>query len=297
MESAGDRERRAVQEAALRILITGRGTSGSWQIRGVQIGAAIAATVLRDATSSEIDAHDLAVMVKRPSSGLIERLRLAGRPWVWDVVDAWPQPYGNAWTKPQCLDWLAAMLRNYRPTAIVAATRRMAEDVGSVGFGGPILALPHHARPGLTPAPPRPAIGAVCYEGSPSYLGRWAETIAGECAARDWRFIVNPTRLSEGDIVIAARHCDGYAARNWKSNVKLANAQGAGLPIIVNREAGYLETASGAECWCDEPSDLGACLEELAPLPERQRRADRMAAAAISLDRVAGIYSNWLRAL
>lgn len=274
----------------VRVLITGKGTSGSWQIRGVQLGQALGASVVPNAR--DLSSYDLAVLVKRQTSDLLQRVHRSKVPVIWDVVDAWPQPVGNAWQKEQCLSWLAAEVKTIRPAGIVAATRAMAQDCE--GFGVPVLALPHHARPGLRQNPIRP-LKVLGYEGGEKYLGRWLPIIQRQCSARGLRFVINPAEVADVDVLVALRDCDGYAPRNWKSNVKLANAQGSGTPVICNREAGYLETACGAEQWADDEAEFAAALDALESVEVRHSAARVLRAAAPDIDTVAATYLEWLQ--
>lgn len=281
-----------VRDEALNILVTGRG-SGSWQIRGVELGGAIGATVERNA--SRVKGYDLAVVVKRPRPDLLHRLREVGTPVVWDVVDAWPQPDGNEWDRERCLAWLRGEVETIRPAAIVAATGAMAADCAE--FGVPVLALPHHGRPGQRMNPIRERAQAIGYEGGEQYLGRWREILQNECTRRKWMFHVNPKWLGDVDIVVAVRAQQGYAARNWKSGVKLANAQITGTPCILNNESGYRETKSGGELWADDATELSICLDSLAHRATRQHASAVLRSRAITLESVARTYKEWLEAL
>lgn len=274
----------------MNLLVTGRGTSGSWRIRGDQLGAAIGAAVLPNAI--DVGPYDLAVLVKRPTPDLLKRLQRANVRIVWDVVDSYPQPAGNEWDKRRCLDWLEEMFRMIRPAGIVAATQAMAADCAR--FGVPVLALPHHARPGLRANPIRPG-KVVGYEGGENYLGRWREVVEVECKRRGWKFVTQPAELADVDIVLALRDSQGYAPRNYKSNVKLANAQGSGTPVICSREAGYLETQSGAEQWADTKDELRDAFDALEPISERRAAARRLKDAALGIDSIAATYLEWLR--
>lgn len=275
----------------MNVIVTGRGTSGSWQIRGVQLGAAIGATVLPRAI--DVDPFDVVVIVKRPAPDLVVRLRQARVPLIWDVVDAWPQPDGNNLGREECMAWLRQQVQQIRPTAIVAATRAMAADCYE--FGVPVLALHHHARPGLDQNPVREHVAMVGYEGGEDYIARWRKAIEGECKRRRWKFVVNPKRLADVDIVLGLRDASGYAPRHWKSNVKLANAQGSGTPFIGCREAGYLETAIGScEKWAETPEELARAFDALTPVGERRRAAQWMLSVAPTLDQMAARYREWL---
>jgi hypothetical protein len=275
----------------MKVLFTGRGTSGSWQIRGSQLAAALGADAVPNAL--DVRAYDLAVVVKRAPPDLLQRIRAAGIPLVWDVVDAWPQPEGSTWNRGRCMEWLRAKVAEIRPAGIVAATRAMAADCAE--FGLPVLALPHHARPAQERAEHRPALSVVAYEGSERHLGAWRAWFLDECELRKITFAVNPPKLAEADVIVAMREATGYAAMHWKSNVKLANAQAAGLPIICAPEAGYLETASGAECWAVTPREIRGRLDDLQPQALRRDIGARMALAAPTIGHMATLYAEWLR--
>lgn len=273
----------------MKILVTGSGAGGSWQIRGEQLGRAIGAKVLPRAL--EVGGYDAAIVVKRPPADLIARLHAQRVRVVWDIVDAWPQPAGNDFSQAECMNWLRERVRAIRPAAIVAPTQAMAADCAE--FGVPVLALPHHARPGLRPLTPRKLL-TIGYEGGEQHLGRWGQWLGDWCARHGYEWRLNPPELADLDIVVALRDRTGYAPRHWKSNVKLANAQGAGVPIICAREAGYMETASGAERWADNEAELDGALQELEPVAQRAAASLELRKAAPALADVAAKYRAWL---
>jgi hypothetical protein len=275
-----------------RILITGKGTSGSWRIRGEQLGRAIGATVVAQASRAVIEAHDLVVLVKRGPEDLVRRIHEAGKPLVWDVVDAWPQPAGSHWDRSVCLQWLRQRLYDLRPAACVAATTVMQADIEAERV--PALCVWHHARPGQAINPLRGPLATIGYEGSEAHLGGWAQHLEAAARRAGVRFVMNPTRLADVEIVVALRDQDGYAARHWKSNVKLANAQGSGTPIIMGMESAYLATVSGAEAIVSSRDDLGEAIELLRPVAVRRAAAETMRPAAPSLEACAAAYLDFL---
>lgn len=274
----------------MRVLVTGRGTSGSWAVRGEQLGRAIGATVQPRATDPR--GYDAVVVVKR-DCGIAERARAAGVPLIWDIVDAWPQPAGNEWSIERSLEWLREAVRAMRPDGIVAATQAMAHDCND--FGVPVLVLPHHARPGQARNQIRERVETIGYEGAPHYLGRWAQVVERECARRGWRFVVNPPALADLDVVVALRDAHGYAPRAWKSGVKLANAQGSGTPFVGVRERGYTETACGVELWAIGDDDLARAFDKLKPQARRREIGEQMWRAHPALASVAATYGAWLQ--
>lgn len=271
----------------MRIVVTGTGKSGSWRIRGEQLGAAIGAEVLP--RCEKFKGFGLAVCVKRVRPAMLEALRRAAVPWVWDVVDAYPQPEGNTWRAEQAVGWLRAELERLRPHAVVFPTAAMREDSG---WRGPALVLPHHAWPKYGKRNHlRDKVSVVGYEGHVHYLGAWAGKVAEACARRGWRLEVNGD-MTQCDIGLALREFAGHPARRWKSNVKLANIQALGVPALCSPEAGYVEFSRGAEVFVDGDLDRGldGCAAD-----EMRRRAQRV--EPIRLSEVARGYREWLTAL
>jgi len=274
------------------VLVTGRGTSGSWAIRGQQLGTAIGATVTPRVENAK--GFSKVIIVKRHEKAILRSAKRSGVPLVWDVVDAWPQPIGNVWGRTECMQWLRESIRAIEPTAIVAATPKMMTDIRELGFRGPVISVPHHAWPGKPLNPVRQDIKRVGYQGGAQHLGDWQKWLNVECARRGWEFVINPGSLSEVDVVVALRHDTGYAPMNWKSNVKLANAQGSGTPIICARECGYVSTAGGAELWADTREEVSERFGYLTGHFIRSELAQRLYESKINLHDVAAEYKRWL---
>lgn len=242
----------------MKIVHTGRGASGSWEVRGVQLGD----TAIPMASAKQLKAFDCIVGVKRIPQPLLSEIRKAKRPWVWDLVDFYPQPACSAWDRKEAIRWARGQIKSHRPDGIIFPTQRMAEDVGA---NLPNVVIHHHHRQGITRNPIRQAVRSVGYEGSEKYLGGLRSAIETACSKRGWRFVVNPRELSSVDICVAFREgqWNGYVQRHWKSNVKLANCHGSGTPFIGPKEHGYLETSSGMEVWAEEKGELDKALDYL----------------------------------
>jgi hypothetical protein len=265
----------------MRILVTGRGAAQSWTVRGEQIGAALGATVKPQATLADMRAADVVLVVKRCPPDILANLRASGRPFVYDILDAYPQPTCYAWTRREAITWIREHVAKLQPAAVIWPTRRMRDDADLPGE-----IVYHHARPGIEPNPIRERIETIGYEGSIRYLDGWNDAIAAECKRRGLRWVINPPRLADVDVVIAIRRgiWDSYATRNFKSQIKLANAHAAGVPFAGQREAGYLETSIGGEQWIETMDDLRYALDWLAPHAVRAGISERFKRAAISVD-------------
>jgi hypothetical protein len=277
----------------MKILFTGRGTSGSWRVRGEQISQALGSEAIPNATHSDAD---VVVIVKRVEDRTLRAMR--GRKIVYDVLDAWPQQQGmlngNYWAEDSAMRWLSEELDRIRPDAVIAATARMAEDLKQ--FGLPVLWLRHHHRPGIARNPIRERVQVVGYEGSAVYLDGCQEWIREECERIGAKFVVNPVRLADCDVVLAVRNPKGYTARNWKSGVKCENAHASGTPFIGAREAGYLEIATGCEYWADDPQELRVALNWLADQSARELICDRFVRAAYTVEHAAADLHTFLKA-
>jgi hypothetical protein len=282
--------------SSMNLLFTGRGNSGSWQIRGEQLGLALGARIAQGIAPADCKAADVVVVVKRLTDHTAAVLKKAGTPWVFDALDFYPQPRCSSWTREEAIDWVREHLQRYAPTGIIWPNARMREDCD---IGIPGVVLKHHHRIGIERNPIRPAVKTVGYEGSSSYLGTWRPAIESECARRGWAFTVNPAHLADVDIVLAVRDTpfSGYAQRHWKSNVKLANAHGSGTPFVGQQECGYIETSTGGEYWTEDAGGLRVCFDWLTEQGARELIAERFVQKAYPVEQAAADLETFLHGL
>lgn len=288
VDARRDRHGRTYGNAAV-ILVTGKGTSGSWAIRGQQLGAAVGAVVAPQASREQIEAADIAVVVKR----LPDNVRYLRR-WVWDLVDFFPQP--NLWSREEGVAWVRAKIAQHKPTGVIFPNQKMASDCR---VPVPHTVIYHHHRPGIVTNPIREQVKTVGYEGCTDYLAEYGPVLLAECSRRSWAFTVNPRSLADLDIVVAVRggKFAGYLPVNWKSNVKLANAHGSGTPFVGNMEAGYAETKAGGEYWVASPADIAKAFDTLEPQATRLAIRERFLQSVITVESCAGQLRAFLDAL
>jgi hypothetical protein len=213
---------------------------------------------------------DLIVVIKRMSLELRDNIRRSKTPWVWDVVDFYPQPECTDWCKGKAVHWVKTQLAKGSPNGVIWPNARMGEDCKT---RLPSTVIYHHHRIDMAINPVREQIKTVGYEGSARYLGEWQKVLIKECSKRGWTLQINQGVHADFDICVAFRAnvFNGYAQRHWKSNVKLANCHGAGTPFVGPAESAYLETASGEECWLNHPDNIGRVFDML---ESRDRRQD-----------------------
>lgn len=187
---------------------------------------------------------DALLLVKRaPWMWFRELKTMRRRPrLVWDMLDFWTQPSGNAKSQADLTDMVDEIKRELQPDLLIAATKAMAEDLGGVY-------LPHHSRPELAPRPPRARLQLVGYDGNSRYLGTWREALTRACDTLGLTFVENPADLHQVDLFVAFRDgiFDGWACRRWKSGVKYVNAIASGRPIVSQPSAAFDEIAPVGE--------------------------------------------------
>lgn len=276
----------------MKILITSSTRSGAWQIRGVQLGSALDARVRvrLSPLPDDVEWADIVVIVKRAQPSLLKALKGAKK-IVWDTVDFWKQPTMNFFTREEIITEFHREAYRINPDAVICATEKMREDCGAD------FALYHHHRPDIQKAVVNQDIKRIGYDGNIQFLGHWRDYIERECRLRGWEF-VHTDQIHTCDAVVAFRggKFDGYAPHCWKSNVKLANAQGAGVPIICNSAMGYLETDKGGVLYCDNPKELGFALDKLT-YAYRKRAHGELLRSAYTVDQAAYHYKAFLDGL
>lgn len=282
------------------VLFAGFSSSGSWAIRGVQIATALSSSHRCRPERSEFRDKKVVVLVKRVPGEYVEAARRSKARVVWDCVDAWPQPVGNSWTKAEAMAWLKSELLRIKPDVAIGATEAMASDIASLGYSS--ICIPHHYNPSIKQRPLAPLISRVGYEGGEQYIKRWGVQVTRLCDSRSWKFVISDgkiCRVSDFDVVLALRDTDGYAPRQWKSNVKLANAMAAGLPFVGSPECGYQETSCGVEYWAASPAQLNAAMSWVESLSAREHIRQKFTEASkkYALSAIASRMRNVIDAL
>jgi hypothetical protein len=270
----------------MNILLLGAG-SGSWTMRGQQLGAALDARVTSTPTSADWRWADVAVLVKRFGLHYAKAAHYAGVPVVWDALDFWAQPAENSLSGEQAVVRLHDEIERVRPALTIGATQAMADACGGAY-------LPHHSWKGLEPIQARDTTAlVVAYQGNRAYLGAWGDAIAASCQRRGWIAQLNPAEPWTADIVVAFRDApwDGWMCRQWKSGVKLVNAIAAGRPVITQASAAAAELTPPGSI-VTNVAELEAALDTWADLDARRRVVDacRALAPALRLPAVAERY-------
>ncbi len=253
----------------MNVLIVGGG-KGSFQMRGVQVGAVLGARVVSDPTDADFGWADVVILLKRAILKVGPQAARARKPIIWDALDFWSQPAHNRYTVDQGVAMARQDSRGVPLAATIGATQAMADALGGVY-------IPHHCRLGLVQTPPRESVQVVAYDGSERYLGAWRPAIQTACEARGWSFVINPPDLSTADILVAFRDhpWDGTICRAWKSGVKYVNAITAGRPIITQdcaavRELGIAGDGVPGAAIIEEPSELSGAFDAWVSLSDRQ---------------------------
>lgn len=227
----------------MRVLFCGGSAKApSWEMRGVQIASTRKNWTAKSApTSDDIREHDIIVVVKRFSPGLVRRLREQKKIVIWDALDFWPQPQDGDFILPQthraAIDLAKPQLTRLKPDYIIAANKQMMRDLDDLA---PAHCIYHHSRLDARHV----ALGKTFYyDGCAKHAQRWLSVITPVAKAHGWDVKEGAPQDGAGAL-LALRHYNSgqWLAHRWKSNVKAANAIMYGLPLLGMPENGYLET-------------------------------------------------------
>lgn len=276
---------------------------GSWKVRAQQVATASARWhSTGNLEPHDILTHDVFCAVKRPFRSRLRLLKAMGKTTVYDVVDCWAQPADGLRYPdlPSIREYFQRFFADLAVDGVIFPNRTMFEDFGGL-VPNPTF-LYHHFWPGLQPIEIRERAQVVGYQGASSYLGPWQAVIEAACARLGLRFVVNPEDLRSIDIGFAARggvHASTMAHR-YKSNVKLANFYGAGIPCLVNdSELSYRETDNGEVRFFATAQELVDRLAELVPYETRLRihRSFLVARQDFTLEAIARGYEAYFARL
>ncbi|MFN9755433.1 MAG: hypothetical protein ACK58X_03360 [Planctomycetota bacterium] len=284
-----------------RVCFFGSPAMGSWKVRAQQVATARPTwRATGNLEPADVVANDVFVAVKRPYRHRLRLLAARGRTTVYDVVDCWVQP-DDGLLHPDLPSIRRFFERHFAGLAVdgvIFPNRAMCDDLGDL-VPNPTW-IPHHYWPGMAPIEVRERAAVVGYEGAASYLGPWRREVERACRRLGLRFVVNPPSLRDVDIGFAVRggvHASLMAQR-YKSNVKLANFYGAGIPCLVGAdEVSYRETDNGEVRFFATPQELVARLDELRSFATRQRvhRSFLAVRGPYSLAAIADRYEAYLR--
>lgn len=283
----------------MKIVFSGHESKGAWKIRAKQMAGYLNAKL--DPTFESKKA-DLVILIKLPEEKILEKIKNADVPIVWDVLDCWSQiPKNNmsSWNQQQMMEWFKNKLELVNPVCVIAATNRMKED--SLALGYKSETLHHHHRPKISINPIREEFKTIGIEGTPFQYGQWVKKIDAISKSLDLDFRANLDAakdcLHKFDAIISIRQDTGYATKYWKSNIKLANAHASGTPGIFNREQGYLDTACGQELWADTEEEIIDGIETLKSYDLRRNIHEEFIKSAITLEQSAEEYKRILNSL
>lgn len=267
------------KHSPVRVLFTGNNRAGSWEIRGNQVASARPYwTATHRVTDKDLKKHDLVCFVKRPQPELLSTLHNLRKPFVFDIIDSWGQP--DEGLQYDSYEKVKELFRTkwslIRADGYIFPNHTMMNELG---FLTPVrTAIYHHFRPGLMPIEVNKKARVVGYEGSETFLGEWLGVIKDICAKNDLEFQVNPTDFRQIDIGVAIRggEHDSYMANHYKSNVKLANFYGAGIPCLVGwKERSYHETDNGDVRFFRSPLEFETQLKSLLDYDTRLQISER----------------------
>lgn len=216
--------------------------AGSAIMRGQQIASTRDRwTYIYNPTDRELQGYDIIVLVKKARQTLVERIRATGSVFVYDPLDFWGQEY-----IPSSGDARVTAKRHFgRVNADIVIATHEAYQRGIQDFCKRVEVIPHHFDPRL-PITRRRNDKVLVYYGQANYISHWYLQILRACGQAGWGFLVNPSDMSCASAMIGARNAEHacWINRQWKSSVKLATAEGVGVPFIHDGDESYREFAN-----------------------------------------------------
>ncbi len=288
-----------------RVCFWGDGASGSWLMRAEQIAAMRPewdAFGKHDFSPSQLGDYDVLCIIKRFDLPLALHAHALGKAVVYDPVDPWVQPCDGLVNNSisRVLDYFHRFFEGLPVDGVIFPNRKMMEDHGHLMPNA--TTIYHHYRQNTKPIKIREKAEVIGYEGRAEYLGPWEQIVTDVAAKLGLKFVVNPAHLGLCDIGFAARgglHGSMMASR-YKSNVKLANLMGAGIPAIVQSdEQSYREVDNGYVKFFTDEAQLEDCLRQVLPYEHRQEihqsfLADR---TPYSLEAIAAQYETYFQSV
>lgn len=287
--------------SSLPVCFIGKNISGTWTIRGEQIASARAnwkATL--DPSSADLKEFDVFCVVKHPVQSIINDLRRKNKTIVYDVLDSWAQPAdGLRYTNlPQVKAYFAEKWRALGIPYFIFPNRTMKVHLGElIPYCTYIY---HHYWPQQKVNTVRSYARIVAYEGNANYLGEWETHLTRICEELGLQFVVNPPTWEDVDIAVAVRggEHDSFLANQYKSNVKLANCYGAGVPAVAgDKEMSCHETDTGDVRFFRTADDLRYQLHSLLDEKARSMIHERFVYVRpqFSLSAMADAYEHFFR--
>lgn len=278
----------------MKITFAGHESKGAWVLRAKQIAPYLNARLDPNFTNNKCD---LLILVKKPEPPILKKIVKSKVPIIWDIQDSWPQTLTNNLSQSSREDFLnyySDLLDKIKPKIIISATSQMKKDMEELGYRSVIIN--HHCRKDINLNPIRNELNIVGIEGNPKQFGNWIDRMTNICNKINLTFKYNldttKDKLHLFDLVVNIRAHNGYGAKYWKSNIKLANAHGSGTPAICSREQGYLDNACGYERWADTEEEIIAAIEELRPYEVRKEIHEQFLRYKISIEDVVKEYQN-----
>ncbi|WP_166829606.1 glycosyltransferase [Thalassoroseus pseudoceratinae] len=288
-----------------KVCFVGDGSSGSWLMRADQIASMRpewAAFGKQDFAPSRLADYDVLCIIKRFDLPLALHAHAIGKAVIYDPVDPWIQPFDGLENNSisRVLDYFHRFFDGLPVDGVIFPNRKMMEDHGHLMPNA--TTIYHHYRQNTKPIKIREKAEVIGYEGRAEYLGPWEQIVTDVAEKLGLKFVVNPRHLGLCDIGFAARgglHGSMMASR-YKSNVKLANLMGAGIPAIVQSdEQSYREVDNGHVRFFTDEKQLETCLQEILPYERRQEIHESFLADCYpySLEAIAAQYETYFQSV
>lgn len=233
-------------------------------------------------TREEMDGYGAIVLVKQAKPSILADIDDACKCndsfFFYDMLDFWGQDKYK--TEEESLEILHShimklFMLDEGVDVFIAPNQCMFESMLSLPIIGKcdVYKIPHHYDPNLPTPAYNSQVKNLVYYGDGRYIANWYLQIVRACGEAGWNFLINPQDLSCASAMIGARNGEYncWINRNWKSGVKLATAEGLGIPFVHTQESSYMEYATeNTHLFADE-DELAEILVRLKPIEINDR--------------------------
>ena len=248
----------------------------------------------------KINEVDLFCIIKLADPEFFNYIKKRGKKVVYDILDCWAQPKHDIALNSlnRTRQFFIDRLGEIKLDGVIFSNKLMHEDFSYLVSNSTYIY--HHYWPILKPIQIREIATTVAYVGDVRFLGNWQHILRRMCESLGMKFIALPGYTDNIDICVAVRGepYNSIVAQRYKSNVKLANCYGAGIPCTMDYEqASYRETAIGSVLLFKDKDNLYHDLEQLKDYNYRRAIQESFLAHRhnYSVETIAKQYENYFQ--
>lgn len=204
--------------------------------------------------------YDAIVLIKKAKPRILHDIKKAGAIFFYDALDWWGQ---ESFNEEEAKARLRSHLNRVDADCVIAT--HLAYGVDMIGLCRDWTTIEHHYDPRLDPS-----VGGkrLVYYGESRYIVYWWKDLVSACTEVGWEFLMNPSNLTRTGAMVSLRDSEynSWINKNWKSSVKLATAEGIGVPLIYKDQESVNQFKTEHTYTFDDIDELPSLIAKLKPV-------------------------------